>query len=234
VLCSDVTPHRLWVQEHVDLYLVTSQAAAAAVHRYQPRARIQIIPQPVRPGFYDPPSAERARQDLGLPAGDHTVLLMSGAWGLGPLADTAAALADAGVQVLAVAGRNARLESRLRAAAEHRPRMHVFGYTEQIPALMSAADLVITSSGDTCAEARTVGRPMLLLDVVQGHGRDNLQHELEYGDAEVVSSRPSEVVRSALAALDRPVPPSGAAPRSAAVWEAAFDTALDGLGLNGR
>ena len=49
VLCSDVTPHRLWVQPNVDLYLVTSQAAAAAVHRYQPTARIQIIPQPVRP-----------------------------------------------------------------------------------------------------------------------------------------------------------------------------------------
>ena len=50
---------------------------------------------------------------------------------------------------------------------------------------MAASDLVITSSGDTCTEARTVGRPLLLLDVVQGHGRDNLQHELELGDAAV-------------------------------------------------
>ena len=231
VLCSDVTPHRLWVQEHVDLYLVTSQAAAAAVHRYQPRARVQIIPQPVRPGFYDPPSREAAREDLGLPAGDRAVLLMSGAWGLGPLADTAAALADAGVQVLAVAGRNPRLEGRLRAAAQHRPRMHVFGYTEQIPALMSAADLVITSSGDTCAEARTIGRPMLLLDVVQGHGRDNLQHELEYGDADVVSARPGDVVRSALAALER-TPAAPAPERSPAAWDQAFTAALECIGLN--
>jgi hypothetical protein len=58
---------------------------------------------------------------------------MSGAWGLGPLAQAAAALADAGVQVLAVAGRNARLESRLRAVATGRPRLRVFGYTDQIP-----------------------------------------------------------------------------------------------------
>ena len=55
---------------------------------------------------------------------------------------------------------------------------------------MAAADLVVTSSGDTCAEARTVGRPLLLLDVVQGHGRDNLQHELELGDAGVTSAAP--------------------------------------------
>ena len=231
VLCSDVTPHRLWVQPNVDLYLVTSQAAVAAVHRYQPTARIQLIPQPVRPGFYDPPLQDKARADLGLPAGDHAVLIMSGAWGLGPLAQAAAGLADAGVQVLAVAGRNPKLESRLRAAAASRPRLAVFGYTEQIPALMAAADLVITSSGDTCAEARTVGRPLLLLDVVQGHGRDNLQHELELGDAGVTSPRPDQVVRSALAALERAKPPPPVPVRRPS-WEEAFAAALDSIGLN--
>ena len=159
------------------------------------------------------------------------MLLMSGAWGLGPIAAAAAALADAGVQVLAVAGRNVRLENRLRAAARQRPRLHVFGYTEEIPALMAAADLVITSSGDTCAEARTVGRSLLLLDVVQGHGRDNLQHELELGDADVASARPAEMVRCALAALDRVKPPSPGAARFAATWETAFTMALEDIGL---
>ena len=231
VLCSDVTPHRLWVQPNVDMYLVTSAAAEAFVRRYQPRARVRVVPSPVRPGFYDPPAQEQARAGLGLPADDRAVLLMSGAWGLGPIAAAAAALADAGVQVLAVAGRNAKLENRLRAAARSRPRLHVFGYTEEIPALMAASDLVITSSGDTCAEARTVGRALLLLDVVQGHGRDNLQHELELGNADVASSRPAEMVRCALAALDRVKPPSSGATRSAASWETAFTMALEDIGL---
>jgi processive 1,2-diacylglycerol beta-glucosyltransferase len=150
---------------------------------------------------------------------------------LGPLAQAAAALADAGVSVLAVAGRNARLESRLRAAAQGRPRLHVFGYTERIPELMAAADLVITSSGDTCAEARTVGRPLLVLDVVQGHGRDNLQHELELGDAGVTSPRPAEVLRTTLAALERVKPPSPGAARPP-LWEDAFSAALETIGLN--
>src|SRR5215467_9153724 len=65
VLCSDVTPHRLWVHPNVDLYLVTSPAAEAAVRRYDPRARVQIVPSPVRPGFLDPPAQDRARIDLG-------------------------------------------------------------------------------------------------------------------------------------------------------------------------
>jgi len=232
VLCTDVTPHRLWVHPNVDLYLVTSGAAEAAVRRFQPRARVRVVEAPVRPGFYDPPAQEQARAALGLPADEPAALLMSGAWGLGPIAAAAAALADAGVQVLAVAGRNAKLENRLRAAARHRSRLHVFGYTEEIPALMAASDLVITSSGDTCAEARTVGRALLLLDVVQGHGRDNLQHELELGDADVTSARPAEMVRCALAALDRVKPPSPSAARSPATWETAFGRALEDIGLS--
>lgn len=233
VFCSDVTPHRLWVHPNVDLYMVTSVAAEAAVRRYQPQARVQVIPPPVRPGFYTAPTQEAARAALGLDGRDPAVLLMSGAWGLGPLAETAAGLAGAGVCVLAVAGRNARLEAKLRAAARQRPRLHVFGYTDQIPALMAAADLVITSSGDTCSEARVVGRPLLLLDVVQGHGRDNLQHELELGNAGVTSARPAEVVRSALAALDRAKPPSAGGDRPAVSWEETFTAALESIGLNG-
>jgi processive 1,2-diacylglycerol beta-glucosyltransferase len=109
--------------------------------------------------------------------------------------------------------------------------VHAYGFTDQIPDLMSAADLVITSSGDTCAEARTVGRPLLLLDVVQGHGRDNLQHELELGDAMVTSPAAADVARGALAALDRIKPANDGPARSKTEWESAFSTALASLGL---
>jgi len=133
--------------------------------------------------------------------------------------------------VLAVAGRNMKLERRLRAAAKSDPRLHAFGYTDRVPELMSAADLVITTSGDTCTEARVVGRHVLLLDAVPGHGRDNLQHELELGRANVSSARPADVVRGALAALDRVKPARSGATRSAADWEAALTAALTRIGL---
>src|SRR5258707_7972772 len=168
VFCTDVTPHRLWVHQHVDLYLVTSAAAEAAVRRFQPEAGVLVIPPAVRPGFYRPPAQAQARAQLGVPPAEGCVLLMSGGWGLGPVAESAEALAEAGVHVLAVAGRNARLERRLRAAARRQPRLRAFGFSDAVPALMAASDLVVTSSGDTCSEARTVGRPLLLLDVVPG------------------------------------------------------------------
>jgi len=231
VFCTDVTPHRLWVHRNVDMYLVTADVAEVAVYRFQPDARVQVVPPPVRPGFYHPLGQSQARASLAVPAGERCVLLMSGAWGLGPVAEAAEALADAGVYVIAIAGRNERLTRKLAAVAARQPRLRAFGFTDRVPDLMSAADLVITSSGDTCTEARTVGRPLLLLDVVQGHGRDNLQHELELGDAMVTSASPADVTRCALAALDRVKPTAAGPARSRASWESAFGAALSSCGL---
>jgi UDP-N-acetylglucosamine:LPS N-acetylglucosamine transferase len=231
VFCTDVTPHRLWVHPNVDMYLVTAGVAELAVLRFAPEARVQVVPPPVRPQFYRAQSQAQARSEFGIPPEERCVLLMSGAWGLGPVADAASALADAGIHVLAVAGSNQRLARKLAALAGRQPRVHAFGFTDRIPDLMSAADLVITSSGDTCTEARTVGRPLLLLDVVQGHGRDNLQHELELGDAMVTSAAAADVARCALAALARAKPALPGPARLQDSWESAFSAALSSCGL---
>jgi processive 1,2-diacylglycerol beta-glucosyltransferase len=231
VFCTDAVPHRLWVHPNVDLYLVTSSAAEPYVHRFQPEARVMVVPAVVRAPFYQPPTQMDARAALGVPQSGRCVLLMSGAWGLGPVAEAAEALGDAGVHVLAVAGRNAKLAAKLRAAAARQPRVHPFAFTDRIPELMAASDLVVTSSGDTCTEARTIGRSLLLLDVVQGHGRDNLQHELELGEAGVTSPHAADVTRGALAMLDRIKPPQPGPARHHRDWQQAFAAALESLGL---
>jgi processive 1,2-diacylglycerol beta-glucosyltransferase len=230
VFCTDVTPHRMWVHPNVDMYLVTAEVAELAVLRFRPDARVQVVPAPVRAAFYQARNQVQARLELGVPPGARCALLMSGAWGLGPVAAAARALGDAGVHVLAVAGNNRRLERELAGVAARQPRVRAFGFSHRIPDLMAAADLVITSSGDTCAEARTIGRPLLLLDVVQGHGRDNLQHELELGDAMVSSAAAADVTRSALAALDRAKPAATGPARNPADWETAFCAALSAIG----
>lgn len=231
VFCADVTPHRLWVHQGVDLYLVTSAAAEPSVRRFDPNARVLVIAPAVRSAFYRPPARAAARVGLGVDATQRCVLLISGSRGRGPVAEIAEALAAAGLAVLAVAGRNAQLERGLRAVAARLPAVQPFGFTDRIPELMAAADLVITSPGGTCMEARTVGRPLLLLDLIQGHGRDNLQHELELGDAAVTSAHPADVVRSALACLARSGPPTDGPTRSLADWEDELRAALATIGV---
>lgn len=231
VFCTDASPHRLWIQPNVDLYLVTSVAAEPGVHRFEPGAKVIVIPPAVRPEFYRPPTQRSARVGLGVAERDKCVLLIAGSRGLGPLADIAAALAAAGLAVLAVAGYNTRLRRKLAAVADRWANVQVFGFTDRMPELMAASDLVITSPGGTCMEARTVGRPLLLLDLVQGHGRDNLQHELQFGDAAVTSKKPADVVRATLAFLQRIKPPSAEPTRSLADWEERFRLAIESVAI---
>lgn len=204
VLCTDATPHSLWVRPGIDVFLVTSESAVAAVHRYSPRARVAVVPTPVRSAFYEAPARSEARDELGIGPADRCVLLMGGGWGLGPLAQSARLLAQRDVTVLAVAGRNERLGQVLSREARRQERIRSFGYTEEIPKLMAACDLVLTTPGaTTCSEARVVGRPLLLLDVIPGHGRDNIQRELEIGSAEVCDPDPYRLTDGVMAALER-------------------------------
>jgi hypothetical protein len=96
---------------------------------------------------------------------------------------------------------------------------------------MAAADVVITSSGDTCREARAVGRRLVLIDVVPGHGRENVMHELELGAASVASPTAESIGGVAAAVLRRDEadpPPLG----SRMEWDEQFRHALGGIGMH--
>lgn len=232
VAMTDSFAHRMWVHETTDLFLVTSPASGESVRRYWPEAKVEVITAPVRPGFYMAPSRSEARASLGIPKDERCVLLMSGAWGLGPLDLAAKSLAEDGIWVLAVAGTNPALEKRLRSIAQTNNRVIPFGFTDEVPALMSACDVVVTSSGDTCREARTVGRGIVLLDVVPGHGRENLMHELELGGATACMTTAESIARSVRSFIEDPersrVPPS----RETHLASAQFVAAVQGLGFD--
>jgi len=193
-ICTDACAHRMWVRAGVDVYVVCSSLAANTVRRYDPSAAIAVVPPPVRPAFFEAADQPAARAALGIAEGEPCVLLMAGGWGLGPLADTAVTLARAGYQVLAVAGTNDRLRRRLEEAATKDRRVHPFGFTERVPELMAAADAVVTTPGQTCHEARVVGRWLVMLDIVPGHGRENALHEIELGGALACSPDPESVL----------------------------------------
>jgi processive 1,2-diacylglycerol beta-glucosyltransferase len=232
VLCTDVTVHRIWAAPGTDLFLVTSPAAAASVRRYLPRAQVSVVPPPVRAEFYTAPSQAKARAALGVPPEDYCVLVIDSGWGFGPLSATVAELAGAGVQVLAVAGRDQAVEQRFRHLARRTPRVIPFGFTDRVPELMAAADLVVALPGaTTCSEARVVGRQLLLLDVMPGHGRDNLLHELELGGAHVCQPTARGVTASALAVRDEVIGPAERA-TPAPRWEPAFAAALRQIGVD--
>lgn len=228
VLCTDVAVHRLWVHDGTDLFLVTSRAAEAAVRRFRPDASVCLVPAPVRAEFCAPPPQREARTALGLDPAARCVLFVDSGWGFGPTVRAAERLGRAGVEVLAVAGHRRELERRLRQLAVREPHVHPFGFTDRMPTLMSAADVVVALPGaNTCNEARHVGRTLVLLDLMPGHGRDNLQHELDLGNAYVAGPDVSATVRYALSTLGATLGPG----RATGDWSTAFTAALAGVGI---
>lgn len=233
-VCTDACAHRMWVAEGTDLYIVCSPLAAATIRRYAPDATLAVVPPPVRPPFFEARPKRAAREEFGIPPDAPCVLLMAGGWGLGPLAETAAALGEAGYWVLAVAGMNQRLRTKLEDVARRCWRVVPFGMTDRVPDLMAAADTVVTSSGQTCHEARVVGRWLVILDVVPGHGRENTLHELEKGASIACSPDPESVV-AAVGLMFKEQPEHAPWPvRSTAEWDKLFFDALGRIGIDRR
>lgn len=235
VFCTDATAHRMWVHPGIDRYLVCSPVAAATVRSYDPTADIVELPPPVRREFFTAPSKTAARERLALDPTIPWVMLAAGGWGLGPIGAAATHLANAGIGVLAVAGHNAKLEQTLRNAAmslsgRAANRIVPFGFTDRMPELMAAADVVITAPGQTCHEARVVDRPLAVLDIVPGHGRENLLLELTARGAVAVPGSPELITRSVMAVLDRGAGATEPWPvNDADEWQKAFLSAVSDL-----
>src|SRR5205807_5168867 len=63
---------------------------------------------------------------------------------------------------------------KLRSSFASEPRVHVYGFTDKMPALLSAADVLVHSTGGvTCLEARAAGTPVVSYGLPVGHARLN-------------------------------------------------------------
>lgn len=231
VFCTDATVHARWVTRSVDLYVATCDLAASSLRRYAPHAEIVIVPPPVRASFFDAPGSDEARRRFGIPVDATAVLLVGGGWGLGPIAQSARALTAAGHHVLAVAGSNRGLKARLDAMARVEPRLQSLGFCRDMPAAMAAADVVVSGAGQTSNEAHVVGRRLVVLDVVPGHGRENLLQEVMTFSATAASPSPDSVVEGVALTLKRDEPEPTWPVSSAAEWRTLFLRSLEPLGV---
>ncbi len=154
----------LWSEPRGELVLAPSLAAMQDLVRLGVRQeRVRVVGYPVRQAFLRPPSQAAARAELGLGEG-FTVLLSLGAEGL---AGQAPAMVDrllaTGSRLLALTGRNAELKARLDELATKRPGLIPFGFTDNMPTLLAACDLVVGKAGPASTmEALAVGRPVLV------------------------------------------------------------------------
>ncbi|WP_212823391.1 glycosyltransferase [Catellatospora sp. TT07R-123] len=169
-LC-DPAVHPLWIAPGVDAHLALHPDTAYRAMSHGAR-QVSVCRPAVDPAFQpaDPAGRREVRRRLGLPDAP-IALVVGGSWGVGRLAATARDVAATGAAVPVVAcGGNHALRRRLRAEGIG----IAVGWTDQMPDLMRAADVLIHNAGGlTCHEAVASATPMITYRALPGHGADN-------------------------------------------------------------
>lgn len=166
---TDYGVHRTWLHPATDFYFVASREVREdLVIRGIDWDRVIVSGIPVREMFSEELTRAQCRKDLGL-AERFTVLLTAAAGLTSDVRDIALELTTAGVQVLAVAGGNARLKRRLDTLAKKSELLHVVGFTNEMHKMMRAADVLVGKAGGlTVSEALAVGLPLIIYNPVPG------------------------------------------------------------------
>jgi len=170
---TDLQAERPWGQREIDVYAVASEEARAQLTSWgvSPH-RVVLCGIPVDPAFSLPFDEGELVQALGLDRRRPVVLVMGGGMGPVPLDQVVLSLEHCGLplQVVAVSGHDRRQQRLLEVLrGKIALDLRVYGWTDNIPELMAAADLLVTKPGGvTMAEALTAGLPMILTHPIPG------------------------------------------------------------------
>jgi 1,2-diacylglycerol 3-beta-galactosyltransferase len=173
--------HRAWTDLQADRIICPSDAAYALCRtRGVPASRLSKAGLPIHPHFSQAiarfSDRQAARRALYLRPHAPTVLLVGGGDGTEPLRRYARALAQLplGLQILAVCGRNDALAHRIR--EDNHSGVHVYGFVDNMPDLMLAADVLVTRAGPgMIAEGLACGCPLLLTGCLPGQEDGNVE-----------------------------------------------------------
>jgi 1,2-diacylglycerol 3-beta-galactosyltransferase len=179
VITDLVAVHTIWFNPRVDLCLVpTEQARQKALRRKVPAGRIHVTGLPVHPRFgaeRRSPAELRAELEWRL---DIPAALIVGGTRVTKVLEVARLIDRAGlnVQLAIVAGGDKDLHAQLMAEDWH-GEAHIYGFVDDMPALMHASDLVLAKGGGLIvSETLACGRPMILFSSTAGQETGNVEY----------------------------------------------------------
>jgi processive 1,2-diacylglycerol beta-glucosyltransferase len=183
---TDFEAHALWMESCVDLYCVAAEETKARlVARGTSAENIVATGIPIAAKFSAKVDSKAVRKNYGLRDDQRVLLVLSGGFGMGPVAEILAELDKVPneFQTVVVTGRNEELRREL-AAQDRKHPTHILGFASNMHELMAIADLVITKPGGlTSSEAMAMGKPLFILNPIPGQEAANSDFLLERGAA---------------------------------------------------
>ncbi|MET9021768.1 wax ester/triacylglycerol synthase domain-containing protein [Actinopolymorpha sp. NPDC004070] len=172
---SDFAPHPFWIYPELDANFVVHETAVALAQLAEPGVQVEVCAPPVVRAFA-PGDKAQARRAMDLPADAFVVLVSCGSYSFGDADATVAALLGASdkVCVVVACGRNEQTRVRLERLGLPRERLLPLGWTDQMPTLMRAADLLVTNAGGaTALEGMASALPVVTTSPIAAHGVAN-------------------------------------------------------------
>ena len=195
VVTDLVSVHGLWFNSDVDRCLVPTQAVLEkALESGLAADCVEITGLPVSPALAREVDKAALRSRLGW-SPDRTVALLAGSRRVTRLEPTEDMLDHCGwpLELALVSGGDTELEQRWSARVWHQP-AHIYGYVDDMPSLMLAADLIVCKAGGLIvSEALAAGLPLLMVEAIPGQEEGNATHVTE-GGAGVLAVDPLEAL----------------------------------------
>jgi 1,2-diacylglycerol 3-beta-galactosyltransferase len=183
VVTDLVTSHTAWHLGRADRMAVPSAAVRRRCRRPGGLAANRCLETglPVASGFRSGPLPDGARaalrRSLGASERRFLAVVTGGGEGSGGMARRVAAIlgSSGDIDVVAICGRNRRLQRRLAGRASRaRGRLKVLGFVDNMSDWLRCADVVIAKAGPgTIAEATCCGAPLLLTSHLPGQEKGN-------------------------------------------------------------
>jgi UDP-N-acetylglucosamine:LPS N-acetylglucosamine transferase len=199
VVVTDLaTVHRIWFEPDVQMCLVpTETVKKLAIKNGVKEEKIRITGIPVSPHLAD---NTRSKEDIRAGLGWDpylTTFLAVGSQRVDRLVDTLNVINHFGMplQVAATAGRDQDLLDKLKAIEWHNP-FHSYGYVDNMPDMMLAADAIISKAGGlVVTESLACGQPIMLIDAIPGQEEGNRDFVVEHGVG-VYVEKPMQVLEA--------------------------------------
>jgi len=173
---TDLTGLFFWAQPGIDMHLVMYGESMPSVERIAGEGSVRLVSPLISAEFLEPRCPTEAREALGLPEDGRMVLVSGGGWGVGDIAGAVKEFVRSSevTSIVCLAGRNEQAKEKLERMFDSEPRVHVYGFTDRMPELLAAADVLVHSTGGvTCLEARAAGTPVVSYGLPVGHARLN-------------------------------------------------------------
>lgn len=192
---TDFKLHNQWLylSEYIDYFFVSNdKMKEAMIEKNITEEKIFVTGIPVSNRFLGEFDQEKTYKEFELSPNRHTVLFFAGGeYGLGR--DTTYMTLKAlirlfkDVQVVAIAGRNKRMQrkfSKLIEDTKSEDRIKLLSFTDKVPELMNIADIVITKPGGlTITESLVSNLPIIIINPIPGQEEENAEFLVNHGAA---------------------------------------------------